>query len=47
MQDATDVDPGWCNKLDAVAKKVNNIFKNKSKRVLRQDFTYPPSPFPV
>ncbi len=29
VQDATDVDPGWCDKLDAVAKKVNNIFPKR------------------
>ncbi len=35
MQDATDVDPDWCDKLDAVAKKVNNIFSKRVKEGFR------------
>ena len=29
MQDATVVDPDLCDKLDAVAKKVDNIFPER------------------
>ncbi len=31
MQDENDVDPGWCDKLEAVAKKVDNFFPKRVK----------------